>query len=812
MQKIAQQLEFEKIIERLCNYPTTPLGLEEAKRLEPLHDPQKIAELQAETTEGLKALQRGKLTINACQDILQYVKRARKGSLLTAAELREVGDFLKTIHQLKPAFLKEEGVEEVYPRLWRKVSALTVLPQVVAAIDQAISPHGEVRDQATPLLSSLKKQGRALQEKIRKTLDSYVQSPGYGKYLQDRIITVRQNRYVLPLKQEFRHHIPGVVHDQSSSGMTLFVEPFPVLELNNKLREVDGKVEEEIERILRKLTFFISAHDQDLENNYYGYAELDFIMARGYLSQSYRGMEPTMDPAGNLEIFQGRHPLIPEHEVVPIDVRIGKDFKTLVITGPNTGGKTVTLKTIGLFALMFQSGLHLPAEAGTSMGVYQAVMADIGDEQDIEQSLSTFSGHMSNIIPIIHGLEKQRGPLLILLDELGAGTDPQEGSALAMAILDYLHLFDTRTIATTHINDLKVFAHMRAGMENASMEFDPHSLAPTFRLLIGIPGQSNALIIARQLGLSENLVEKARSFMKKEFLDLEQAVSGLVEERKKMSVDAQTLEDKKRLLEKRLEDSAKQWAELKSKRKEYLNQARQEAKAILREAQVKASEALRSIQLAEKEKEKKKHSSMIEASRRQLKALHDQLDVSLQREDRETAEYDPVNFEELEKGSPVFIKSLRTRGEVIRLASAEDIQVQVGALKINTTLEDLGMEKTAGTKLANEKDPGPGKTSEKSGAGALLWQKCASTKPHVDLRGLTLEEALSQLEKYLDDSLLAGLDAVVIIHGKGTGRLRQGIHQHLESWGRSGHYRLGEEDEGGSGVTVVTLRQDAHDR
>ncbi len=812
MKKIVQQLEFEKIIDRLCKFTTTPLGLTKAQRLEPLFDPQRIAEFQAETSEAVKALQRGKLKIDSCKDILQYVNRARKGSLLSAAELREVGDFLKAIHQLKPAFLKEEGMLETYPRLWRKVSALAVLPQVVAAIDQAVSTHGEIKDQATPLLSSLKKQERVLQEKIRKTLDSYVQSPGYGKYLQDRIITVRQNRYVLPLKQEFRHHIPGVVHDQSSSGMTLFVEPFPVLELNNKLREVNGKIEEEIERILRKITFSISAHDQELESNYHGYAELDFIMARGYLSRAYKGMEPIMDAAGILEICRGRHPLIPEHEVVPIDVRIGKGFKTLVITGPNTGGKTVTLKTIGLFALMFQSGLHLPADPGTVMGVFQAIWADIGDEQDIEQSLSTFSGHMSNIIPIIHGLEKQQGPLLILLDELGAGTDPQEGSALAMALLDHLHVFDTRTVATTHINDLKVFAHMRAGMENASMEFDPHSLAPTFRLLIGIPGQSNALIIAGQLGLPAGLVEKARSFMKKEFLDLEQAVSGLVEERKKMSVDAQTIEDKKRLLEKRLEDAAREWSELKAKRKEYLNQARQEAKIILREAQMKAAEALRMIHLAEKEKEKKKYSSLIEASRKQLRVLDDQLDAALQREDREAAEYDPVKFDELEKGSPVFIKSLRTRGEVTRLVSSEDIQVQVGALKINTTLEDLGMDTPASTNLADEKDHGSRRFPVKSGSGALFWEKSARTKPQIDLRGLTLEEALAQLEKYLDDSVLAGLDAVVIIHGKGTGRLRQGIHEYLDSGERRGSYRLGEEDEGGSGVTIVTLRQDAHDR
>ena len=810
MFQVTDKLEFEKIKEKLISYTATPLGYQYAREVQPLSHPGGIEELQKESSEAVKIIRSNRIRMEPCQDMFVFLKRAQKGSLLAPEEIRAIGDFLKAVNTIKPAFIKEEGVEELFPYLFAKVSELVEQKQVVSEIDLAVNPYGEIKEQASPALSSLKKQERILQEKIRKTMDSYIQSPHYEKYLQDRIVTVRQNRYVLPLKQECRQSIPGVVHDQSSSGMTLFVEPFPVLELNNKLRELQAKIEEEIERILRDLTLLINACSVEIEKNYYIYGDLDLILARGHLSWSYRGVEPAIDRSGAIDIRQGRHPLIPENEIVPIDVHIGEDFTTLVITGPNTGGKTVTLKTIGLFALMAQSGLHLPADTGTKMGVYKAVWADIGDEQNIEQSLSTFSGHMSNIIRIINALQEQEGPSLILLDELGAGTDPLEGSALAMAILDHLLLYDTRTIATTHINDLKVYAHTQEGMENASMEFDPHSLTPTFRLLIGIPGQSNALVIAEKLGLPEKLVEKARSYMKKEFLDLEEAVSGLMEERKKLSADSRSVEEKKRELEIRLEEIEKELLEIKDKKKQYLSKARDEARKIVSEARKDASEAISRIQEAEKEQGKKATIYTAEQSRKQLSEMHEQLVTEAEQESVNSSGLIEAQVSELSQGDRIYIISLRTYGDIIRIQSESDIQVQVGSLKITTTIRDLAIDTSNDKTIAEKKhthDHEAKSTAKPAGEGALLWQKSATTKPRIDLRGLTLEDALPQLEKYLDDSLLAGLDSVEIIHGKGTGRLRKGIQEYLDGWSSIENYRLGEENEGGSGVTVVNFRK-----
>jgi DNA mismatch repair protein MutS2 len=792
MEKTRRILEFDKIKEQLRGFTRTAAGEQKASALAPLDDMDKIISLQKETSEAVQLLLHYDLIFKGVKDLKPSFQRAERGGVLSPGELLEIENFLKALESVRNFFSREDEMEDKLPRLFDLVMRFQIFPHLISQLEKCLNPQGEIKDNASPLLSSLRVEEKRLQEKIHRSLESYLRNPHYQKYLQENIVTVRHERYVLPVKQEFRSQFPGVVHDQSGSGVTLFMEPLPVLELNNRLREVRSRIEEEIELILRRLSGLVGSHYAEILLSYESYGELDFILARGNLSLRHRGTEPLFNDRMYISIVQGRHPLLPPESVVPVDVQLGKDFNTLVITGPNTGGKTVTLKTIGLLIIMAQSGLHVPAKAGTELGVFHHVLADIGDEQDIEQSLSTFSGHMKSIIDILH---KAYPAALILLDELGSGTDPSEGSALAMAVLEELHSRGVRTVATTHINELKVFAHTSEGMENASMEFDPLTLSPTFRLLIGVPGQSNALTVAERLGMPAGMINKARSYMRKDFLDLDKVVSGLMEERSKLSRDNEKIEEMKAELEHLLEELEEEKKGLQKKRREILHKAREEAIGIVGSAQKKIDDILKNLHRVEREERGKEALSQGEAARKEIRAMRDEYRTTQFFEEEEVK---PIGFDEIREGRFVYVKSLRSPGEVIRVVSEKEIQVRVGLLKVNTEITDLCEYKKNGKH--NEE-----KGKELPASSKLMWEKNAAVQRRLDLRGLNLEEAILRVDKHLDDALLAGLDTVEIIHGKGTGKLRSGLHLYLQDKNEISGYRLGGEGEGGSGVTIVRL-------
>ena len=591
------------------------------------------------------------------------------------------------------------------------------------------------------------------------------------------------------------------MHGQSASGQTLFIEPLPIMDLNNRLQGVRVKIENEIERLLRELSALIRRNGESILLNYQAYGEIDLILARGKFSLQYAGNEPQLNERGYISIRGGRHPLLPPEEAVPVDLYLGDEFYTLLITGPNTGGKTVTLKMAGLFVLMAQCGLHLPARPGSEISLFDGIWADIGDEQDIAQSLSTFSGHMRNIIEIINNAGSRS---LVMLDELGAGTDPSEGSALAMAILDELHRRGVRTVATTHINDLKIFAHLHPGMENASMEFDAETLKPTFRLLIGVPGQSNAINVAAKLGMPGAVLEKACSYMRKELLNLDEAVSDLVNAKQKLSRETLEMEEIKEELASRRDGLIDQLSALEQRKKEILARAREEAREMLRSTKHKTDEMIKRLDAAAKEENRSKGQRMAEETRRQVREIYDAGTLAEPYWKRgEDEGIEKIGLEQLKAGEAVYVRSLGTMGEIQRVVSAGEIQVCVGTLKVWTGIKDLGMiqgkfQRPGGAKENSGKE-------EKRTDQTLMWDKTAEIRPRIDLRGLTLEDAILKVDKHLDDSILAGLDQLVIIHGKGSGRLREGLRIYLQRKDMDKSIRSGLEGEGGSGVTIVTL-------
>jgi DNA mismatch repair protein MutS2 len=798
MKKTMRILEFEKIREQLQKFTLTVPGAQKVAAMHPLTSIEEIAARQRETSEAAGIILQKNINFAGSSDLMPLFTRAERGGLLGPSELKEVEKFLRALESLKSYFLKESEMEERFPLIFKLVQGMQIFPHLTLELEKCLTQGGEIKDSASSLLSSLRSEERSLQGKIRQTLESYLRTPHYQKYLQENIITMRHDRYVLPVKQEYRRQIPGVVHDQSASGVTLFIEPLPVLELNNRLRGIKGRIEDEIEKILRRLTTLISNHYHAIISSYEAYGELDYILARGRLSVLHKAGEPSLNDRGIIVISKGRHPLLPPEEVVPVDVHLGRDFNTLVITGPNTGGKTVTLKTIGLFILMAQCGLHIPAAKETDLGVFEGVWADIGDEQNIEQSLSTFSGHMLNIIEILSKATSSSS--LVLLDELGAGTDPSEGSALAMAILEELHSRGVRTVATTHINDLKVFAHLKEGMENASMEFDPLTLRPSFKLLIGVPGQSNALNVAERLGMPRELTARARSYMRKEFLDLQEAVSGLVEERHRLSADHEKVKELKIELEILSAEITAEKEALKQRRAEMLRKAREEAAEIVRGTRRKTDEILHRLNRAEKENTLAEALVLGQEARQDLKEIQEEI----QPLDQESGEGVPLELEEAKEGQEVYIKSLRCRGTIVRVLSAGEIQIQAGTLRVSTVLDDLYKWEN------NQNEPGKNlRVPVKKGQpyGDLLWEKSAAVSRRLDLRGLTLDEAIFRVEKHMDDSILANLDKIEIIHGKGTGKLRSGLHHYLQSKEQVESFRLGLEGEGGSGVTIVKLKK-----
>ena len=775
------RLEYHKIIALLQECTSFSISKEIAGEIQPLTDISEIISRQKETTEAKEILRREPdVPLGGMRDIRNLLRKAEIGGVLEPSELLEVGDMLLAVRRLK-AFFRDKT--ESYPVVSRLTEQLCALRELEDRIRESIEPGGEVTDKASPELRRLRSRKRDLQASLKEKMDSIIRSSEFHKYLQDTIITMRGDRYVIPVKQEYRAQVPGIIHDQSASGATLFIEPMPVVEKNNELRRVMVEEKQEIIRILIRITGEVLASHDEIFVSVETAGIIDFIIAKGKLSSRLDGGEPEITDRPQIKITGARHPLL-KGKAVPVSVRLGQDFGILVITGPNTGGKTVALKTVGLLILMAQSGLHIPAETGSQTGVFHNVFTDIGDEQSIEQSLSTFSSHMTNIIGILRDVDDKS---LVLFDELGAGTDPTEGAALAMAILDYLDKKQVRTIATTHYSELKAFAFNRPGVENASVEFDITSLRPTYKLNIGQPGSSSAFEIAGRLGLSEAIIDTARQALSQENIQVTGLIRELEDNRRTSEIDRKEASQLRAELLRLKEEYEKKLGQLSDKRAEVMEKTRQEAGEMLRRARLEADALLKEIKEAAARGASHEALTAAQNARSRLREMKSENEVHS--ETIITGEV-PKN---IKPGQEVFLARYNQQG--LALSSPDDdgmVQVQVGAMKLALPLVELRLQKA--------------KHLIETGASKVMVGKAREIVTEIDLRGMTGDEAMEAVEKYLDDAYLAGLPKACIIHGKGTGALRKAITNLL-----SGHrfvktFRLGQYGEGGTGVTVVELK------
>jgi len=774
-----RMLEFPKIQERLAVLTTFPPGRELAEALWPSTDLEEVTAWQQETTEARTLLEEGEGPLRGAKDIREPVRRAAKGGRLDPAELLDIRDTLRVARVVK-GYLQARAFRA--PSLAAIAAGILPFEEVEGAIQRAIGEDASILDSASERLARLRQEQRGVHNRIKEKLEEILRSPSYAPMLQEPLITVRGQRYVVPVKAEFKGRFPGILHDQSSSGATVFMEPLAIVPLGNRLRELEGEEQEEIARILRALSRMIGERAGGILENVAILGRLDFVFAKARLSLEVDGVSPRLNDRGLLVLRKARHPLLqppPDWpgRVVPIDVELGDSFTTLVITGPNTGGKTVTLKTIGLLTLMAQAGLHIPADEGSEVCVFPQVFADIGDEQSIEQNLSTFSSHMGNIVEILRNL---RGMALVLLDEVGAGTDPTEGAALARALIEHLHTRGVRTAVTTHYNDLKLLASEIPGVENASVEFDPETLRPTFRLLIGVPGRSNAFIIASRLGLPPSIIERGRSYLRREEVALDRLLAEIERDRQ--------------LIAREREEAGRAYQEAERLRRQYeqaLRGLEEEKRRILASVQEEGERLLRQAmeqveQLLQKIREEATERA-VHRAREQLRALR------LEWEERgKLLAPEPTGepVQEVHVGEVVYVTSLGQVGVVAAPPARNEVEVQVGAVKARVPLENLRRVKG---KAVGERH-------------ALLREELPPPVPaSLDVRGRTAEEALLELDRYLDQAFLAGIPRVTIIHGKGTGALRRAVHRFLSDHPHVRAFRLGEAGEGGSGATVVEL-------
>lgn len=780
------KLEFDKIKAKLIKECSSSLGKEIAEKLEPIVDREQIEVWLKETSEGVLIRRfEPQIPLGGIIDIRSQIRKAEIGGILEPDEFLKVLDTLMAARKLK-SFLTNKK-QYSCPRMEWWAGQLNTITTLENEIENKISQEGAVKDNASPALLTIRKKINTIQNRIKEKLDNFVKSEYSQKYLQDAIVTIRGDRYVVPVKQEYRGQVPGIIHDQSASGATLFIEPMAVVELNNDLRKAYNDERDEVMKILSDLSSQMAQYTEELQINMQVLGKIDFIFAKARLSEKYNAVEPTIVAERKIIIKKGRHPLIAPKDVVPLTISLGEEFDLLVITGPNTGGKTVTLKTVGLFVLMAQSGLHIPAELGSQLGIFNNVFADIGDEQSIEQSLSTFSSHMTNIVKILNDADASS---LVLLDELGAGTDPSEGAALAIAILDYLKNKGAKLIATTHYSELKTYAFNSPRIENASVEFDIKTLRPTYRLLIGVPGKSNAFEIASKLGLKQEIVAQARSLISKE----EQNVADLIE-----SLEANRLasERSKEVAESRLKDIEEKLASIEAKEaqinataEERIRKAEEEALQIIKEARKESEAIIKEIRQLAKEEILRAEQKAI-ALKQDLESREDKLASKVMKGPRPRGPK-PRN---LKVGQEVFIPKLNQNATVITEPNNnEEVQVQAGILKITVKLDEI--------QLSERK-----KEVVKTGIGKIVAVKSETIKNELDFRGLNVEEAIPMVDKYLDDAYLTGLTQVYLIHGKGTGVLRSSIREMLKKHPHVKSIRSGGFNEGGTGVTVVELKR-----
>ena len=778
-------LEFTKIRDMLTEKALTPLGAEKCQALVPSTNFQEISEWQEETEEALVVLTCvGGHPMASFSDVRPYLALCDKGATLSPKALLEIATLMRACRTARSALVTER---DNTPRLKEKASLLGSFRNLEDDITTAILSEDEIADKASNELANIRRHLRGATERIKERLNSMIRSSAYQKYLQDPILTMRNDRYVLPVKAEYRASVPGLVHDQSASGATLFIEPMAAVEMGNELKQWEAKEKQEIERILAALSAEVAPYAVQLKENLELLAELDFAFAKGLLSRDMSGVTPKMNRDGFINIIRGRHPLIDREKVVPSNLWMGREFTTLIITGPNTGGKTVTLKTVGLFTLMAQAGLHVPADLGTELAVFQQVFADIGDEQSIEQSLSTFSGHMTNIVGIMNEVTADD---LVLFDELGAGTDPTEGAALAQTILTALLRKQVRTLATTHYSELKAFALSTPGVENASVEFNVETLRPTYRLSIGVPGKSNAFEISRKLGLSEGLIDEAKKLLSTEDKRFEDVIAN-AEYHRQVAEKERKLAEQAAAETTKLRDEAEFLRrEMEAKREASLRKAKDEARRILENARRESESVMR--ELKQMKKSAASGPDMQAAALR--KRLEDGID-SLSEGLAQKADRVDKPPKTLKVGDEVEILNLKTRGVVLSAPDAKgEVQLQAGIVKLKAHISQL--------RLVKEEPAKKQKSSFHAETGAMT----RTVPMECDVRGMALDEAIPVVDQYLDEAVLASLTEVSIIHGKGTGVLRSGIQQHLRRHPHVKSFRLGVYGEGESGVTVVTLK------
>ncbi len=786
-------LEYNKIINMLMEYASSPMGKKLCKELQPSTDLTAISSLQGETNDALvRIYKHGSVSFNGLKDIGASLMRLEVEASLTSSELLDVAGLLSITLGVKQ--YGENVAEDHYADcLDSSFSELVPLENLCAEIRRCILSVDEIADDASSDLKSIRRNIKLTNETLHNKLTSIVNSQSNQTYLQDNLITMRNGRYCIPVKQEYKSNFPGMIHDQSSSGSTVFIEPLAIVNLNNELKELANKEQLEIERILSSLSTQVAYDLDTIKSNMNILTNLDFIFARASFAKSYNGTEPIFNDYGIIDIKQGRHPLLDKKKVVPIDIQLGDEYNMLIITGPNTGGKTVSLKTLGLFSLMGQSGLHIPAFEGSKLTVFRDVFADIGDEQSIEQSLSTFSSHMTKIVSI---LEEASYDTLVLFDELGGGTDPTEGAALAISILSYLNSQGIRCMATTHYSELKTFALTTKGIENACCEFDITSLRPTYRLLIGVPGKSNAFEISRKLGLPDHIIDNARSQIDSSTLDFESLIADL--EDSKATIDnekkeieqlkAETLELKNKLASK--QDN------IESKKADILRSAREEAQDILEEAKAVADETIRKYNKWSQNPAKANNKAM-EAQRNKVRTSLNSVSGNLEyKPTKVKASHEPKDFK---LGDSVHVLTLNTAGIVSSLPDKKgNLTIQMGILKSTIHISDL--------ELLDEPiltEASISKYSVKTSHSSM--NKAATIRPEINLLGRNTDEAIAELEKYMDDAYISKLPQVTIIHGKGTGALRKAVHEYLKKQKNVKSFRLGEFGEGEAGVTIVEL-------
>ncbi len=789
--KILDTLEFPKIVSRLASHTATSLGRQQAEQLTPSADLEEVKRRLQATDEAATVMRlKGQAPFGGVRDVGSAVRRSQISGTLRAEDLLHIADTVSGGRKLK-VFLLQFHKNHPIPILQGLADQIAELAATEREIRDCIDENGEVTDQASAELGRIRKELRNSESRARDKLEQMLRTSSVQKMLQEQLITVRNDRYVIPVKQEYRAHFGGLLHDQSASGATLFIEPEAVVQINNKLRELKLKEEKEIERILRMLTAQVAEVSEELKVNLDMLAQLDFMFAKAGLAYEWKSTLPIMNDRGFIKLKKGRHPLIPG-DAVPIDVELGNRYSAIIITGPNTGGKTVTLKTIGLLNLMAMSGLFIPAEDGSQMCVFDAIYADIGDEQSIEQSLSTFSSHMTNIVGI---LKEMTPKSLILLDELGAGTDPAEGSALAIAILEHVHERGSRIVATTHFSELKAYAYDRKGFINASMEFDVQTLSPTYRLLLGVPGRSNAFAIAERLGLMPEVIEHARGQVNEEDQRVESMIASLEQNRLEAEADKQTAAQLRLESEKLRERLNEQQRKAEQQREQLMRKAEQEAREAVAKARREADEIIADLRrMAMEEGASVKEHKLIEAKSRLNRAAPDVRVDASDRPVRRTA------GAEAKPGDQVLVRSLGQKGIVVEEAGKSEFVIQLGALK--TKLKKSDVEKL------ESPAPSPSSSAAVRPQATLSLKRTReeNVRTELDLRGNDLEEAITQVDRFLDEAFLSNLGQVYIIHGKGTGTLRSGIHQYLRRHRNIKSYRLGEYGEGGTGVTVVEFK------